>query len=282
LVLVDFNATQLESTKNKIQKENPETKIKTKVMDLTTLKAQTIYDDLEKELNDVKITVLVNNAGVGEPAYGMKHGFYNHPLRDICLTSDLNALVPTILYKMILPKMEAQKLGLCIMMGSAAGMSPLAALPMYGATKSYVMHLTKALRNRYPHKTTGINFHLFTPHFIQTGMTSDLELGPDWFKNGIFPPDVVWVKSAMRTLNQKIINEDFAGTWMHESLCAMQRNFTWLNEKTSFFQYYCNYVCTGWFTIGSQSALDINVHLQLFLKKIKMASVETFTIRKLK
>ena len=88
----------------------------------------------------------MNNAGLGELTTGRIHGYHKHPLNELCLMSNLNAVVPSIMFKMILPRMESNKLGLCIMMGSAAGMAPIATLPTYGATKSFVMHLTKSLR----------------------------------------------------------------------------------------------------------------------------------------
>ena len=89
---------------------------------------------------------MVNNAGLGELTTGRIHGYHKHPLNELCLMSNLNAIVPAIMLKMILPRMESNRLGLCIIMGSAAGMAPFATLPLYGATKSFVMHLTKALR----------------------------------------------------------------------------------------------------------------------------------------
>ena len=90
--------------------------------------------------------MLVNNAGLGELTTGRIHGYHKHPLNELCLMSNLNAVVPSIMFKMVLPRMESNKLGLCIVMGSAAGMAPIATLPAYGATKSFVMHLTKSLR----------------------------------------------------------------------------------------------------------------------------------------
>ena len=92
--------------------------------------------------------MLVNNAGLGELTTGRIHGYHKHPLNELCLMSNLNAVVPSIMFKMVLPRMESNKLGLCIVMGSAAGMAPIATLPAYGATKSFVMHLTKSLRVR--------------------------------------------------------------------------------------------------------------------------------------
>ena len=88
----------------------------------------------------------MNNAGLGELTTGRIHGYHKHPLNELCLMSNLNAVVPSIMFKMILPRMESNKLGLCIMMGSGAGMAPIGTLPVYGATKSFVMHLTKSLR----------------------------------------------------------------------------------------------------------------------------------------
>ena len=81
------------------------------------------------------------------------------------------------------------------------------------------------IQNRYPYETTGINFHLFTPHFIQTPMCAELNLGPDWFKNAIFPKPEGWSKTAMKSLDQNRINADIAGFPMHEVICAMQRNW---------------------------------------------------------
>lgn len=88
----------------------------------------------------------MNNAGLGELKTGREQGYHKHPLNELCLMSNLNAVVPSIMFKMILPRMQANKLGLCIMVGSAAGMAPFATLPLYGATKSFVHHLTKSLR----------------------------------------------------------------------------------------------------------------------------------------
>ena len=89
---------------------------------------------------------MVNNAGLGELKTGREQGYHKHSLNDLCLMSNLNAVVPSIMFKMILPRMQANKMGLCIMIGSAAGMAPFATLPLYGATKSFVHHLTKSLR----------------------------------------------------------------------------------------------------------------------------------------
>ena len=56
-------------------------------------------------------------------------------------------------------------------------------------------------------------------------MCAELNLGPDWFKNAIFPKAEGWAKSAMKSLDQNRINADIAGYPMHEIICAMQRNW---------------------------------------------------------
>ena len=101
---------------------------------------------LKLRFSKLNVTVLVNNAGVGELKTGREQGYHRHPLNELCLMSNLNAVVPSIMLKMILPRMERNKLGYVIMLGSAAAMAPFATLPLYGATKSFVHHLTKALR----------------------------------------------------------------------------------------------------------------------------------------
>ena len=101
---------------------------------------------LKLRFSKLNVTVLVNNAGVAELKTGREQGYHRHPLNELCLMSNLNAVVPSIMLKMILPRMERNKLGYVIMVGSAAAMAPFATLPLYGATKSFVHHLTKALR----------------------------------------------------------------------------------------------------------------------------------------
>ena len=90
-------------------------------------------------------------------------------------------------------------------------------------------------------------------------MCAELNLGPDWFKNAIFPKPDDWAKSAMKSLDQNRINADIAGYPMHEIICAMQRNWgesspfyrqanlylVYMFEKVELFQYYTNLVCTG-------------------------------------
>lgn len=245
LYMIDMNGDALASVSKEFETKYKNIKVLTKQLDLTTLQKQTAYDELDTELAKLNVTVLVNNAGLGELTTGRIHGYHKHPLNELCLMSNLNAVVPSIMFKMVLPRMESNKLGLCIMMGSGAGMAPIGTLPTYGATKSFVMHLTKSLRHRYPYETTGINFHLFTPHFIQTAMCAELNLGPDWFKNSIFPKPDQWAKSAMKSLDQNRINADIGGYPLHEVLCAVQRNWVYLCERTELFQYYTNIVCTG-------------------------------------
>ena len=55
-------------------------------------------------------------------------------------------------------------------------------------------------------------------------MTADLWLGPDWFKNMVFPTAEVWASTALNTIDQNRINSTFGGTWFHEALCSTQNN----------------------------------------------------------
>ena len=56
-------------------------------------------------------------------------------------------------------------------------------------------------------------------------MCAELNLGPDWFKNSIFPKPEAWARTAMKSLDQNRINADVGGYPMHEILCAIQRNW---------------------------------------------------------
>ena len=87
-------------------------------------------------------------------------------------------------------------------MGSASGMHPCSILPVYGATKSFLLQLSRSLSNAYPTSESGIVFHTLHPYFVRTPMTED---GPtkakDLIKFGqkyIFLTPEEWVESALK------------------------------------------------------------------------------------
>ena len=66
IFLIDFNGALLEQTVTDLRKQYPKINIKSKVMDLTKLKDENVYNQFEEEIGDLKIGILFNNAGIAE------------------------------------------------------------------------------------------------------------------------------------------------------------------------------------------------------------------------
>ena len=66
LYLMDINTTLLQKTVNDLQVKYPKISVKSKVMDLTKLKDEKVFSELEAEISDLKIGILFNNAGIAE------------------------------------------------------------------------------------------------------------------------------------------------------------------------------------------------------------------------
>ena len=66
LYLMDINTTLLQKTVNDLQVKYPKISVKSKVMDLTKLKDEKVFNELEEEISELKIGILFNNAGIAE------------------------------------------------------------------------------------------------------------------------------------------------------------------------------------------------------------------------
>lgn len=143
LYLMDFNGTLLEKTVNEIKKQFPKIDVKSKQIDLTTILDEKVYNELCAELNKLKIGILFNNAGIAE--YKVFR-FNDNTHKELTAINNINATVPLLLYRAVLPQMVERKNGLMLAMSSASAMSPQALLPAYGATKSFILQLSRSLQ----------------------------------------------------------------------------------------------------------------------------------------
>ncbi|MXO98416.1 SDR family NAD(P)-dependent oxidoreductase [Altererythrobacter xixiisoli] len=89
---------------------------------------------------DTQIGILVNNAGASLPGT-----FLDQPADDIERLIALNVTAPTRLAHAIAPRLAAQGSGAIINVGSVVGLAPEFGMAAYGATKSFILHLSQAL-----------------------------------------------------------------------------------------------------------------------------------------
>ncbi|MEO0797774.1 MAG: SDR family NAD(P)-dependent oxidoreductase [Pseudomonadota bacterium] len=136
-----------------------------------------LLDQLKRELAEQQLTIdtLVNNAGrVTETPLAQSDA------QDVARLVRLNVEVPTLLVQAFLPSMIARGTGHILNVASTAGLTPVANLGAYSASKSYMISLSTALRRQV--RGTGINVSVLIPGPVETDMakTSALQANA-WF-----------------------------------------------------------------------------------------------------
>lgn len=86
------------------------------------------------------IDLLVNNAGIGTPGHFMDHSLEYHEA-----TIELNALSLVRLVRLFLPDLRRRKASI-LNVASLGAFFPMPTMPIYAATKSFVLHFSLALR----------------------------------------------------------------------------------------------------------------------------------------
>jgi len=111
---------------------------------------------IQRIADDPTITLLVNNAGTS--AVGP---VTETSLETISGMVALNVTALTALTKAILPAFQARNAGTLINIGSVVGFTGYPWVPIYGATKAYVLNFTQALQQQLAE--TSIRIQLVTP-----------------------------------------------------------------------------------------------------------------------
>ncbi len=105
---------------------------------------------------DIKIDVLVNNAGFGQ--YGL---FVENDLEECLRQIQLNVTTITHLTRLYLPAMVERKNGRILNVASTAAFQPGPLMAVYFATKAYVLHFSEALANEL--NDTGVTVTCLCP-----------------------------------------------------------------------------------------------------------------------
>ncbi|KAL3843924.1 hypothetical protein ACJIZ3_001327 [Penstemon smallii] len=99
---------------------------------------------------------------------------------------------------------KAKRPGVIINLGSASGLYPMYADPIYSGSKGGVILFTRSLA---PYKRQGIRINVLCPEFVQTELASKMDPGFIDFVGGFLPMEIV-VKGAF----ELITNESKAGS----------------------------------------------------------------------
>ena len=149
----------------------------------------------ERLSTDAKITVLVNNAGVGSAGK-----LLDSKIDDLESMIQLNVTTLTRLTLAVVPSFVARANGLIVNISSIAALAPEVLNGTYSGTKAYVVNFTQALHNEVG--TRGVTLQVVLP-----GATST----PFWGKAGVplqhLPSEIVMtaedmVDAALKGLDQ--------------------------------------------------------------------------------
>ncbi|XP_058190258.1 uncharacterized protein LOC131307651 [Rhododendron vialii] len=114
------------------------------------------------------LDICINSAGIANPV-----PFYNDQSdgsRSWRYTMDVNLIAVIECTRLAVQSMQAaQKPGVIINMGSAAGLYPMPGDPIYSASKGGVVLFTRSL---VPYKKQGIRVNVLCPEFVQTELSS--------------------------------------------------------------------------------------------------------------
>lgn len=105
---------------------------------------------------DIKLDVLVNNAGFGQ--FGL---FVENDLEECLKQIQLNITTLTHLTRLYLPEMVSRKTGRILNVASTAAFQPGPLMAVYYATKAYVLHFSEAIGNEL--KGTGVTATCLCP-----------------------------------------------------------------------------------------------------------------------
>ncbi len=149
--------------KNIAQELESKYKIKTTVLAQDLSKpnsAEKIYNEVKNR--DIKIDVLINNAGFGKIG-----AFKDEKLNTLTEMLNLNITTLTELIALFLPEMIERNKGKIMNIASTAAFQPLPNFSVYAASKAYVLNFTEALH--YELKDTNIAVTAFCPGPTHTG-----------------------------------------------------------------------------------------------------------------
>ena len=157
LILVDINADRLETVKAELL-SNFGSKVQVLVKDLSQ---SNIADEIFKEIQDVEIDVLINNAG-----FGIFGTFINTDWQRESDMLNLHIMTTTHLTKLVLKGMVDRGSGKILNMSSLAAFQPGPLMSLYYASKAYILFFSEAIANEL--RGTGVTVTALCPGQTKT------------------------------------------------------------------------------------------------------------------
>ncbi len=179
LILVARRGEILDRLKAQLEERHPLLQVHVYVMDITREgQVQNFIGWLERE--EIRINLLVNNAGVGD-----RGSFATGDWEKIEAVLSLNVVALTRLTHLLLPTLRESGRGAILNVSSVAGLIPLPYNAVYAATKAYVNSFSDALRLEL--RDAGVTVTNVLPGPVETGFSKAAARATPCSSHG--PPD---------------------------------------------------------------------------------------------
>ncbi|OFY68433.1 MAG: hypothetical protein A2V64_01365 [Bacteroidetes bacterium RBG_13_43_22] len=192
IIAVSNQPDRLDDLKKKLENEYP-ISVSTLNIDLSQENsAQQVYDFCER--NKVRVEVLVNNAGTLHFGEVLKIEIFR--MRSIM---NLHMITPAMLCRLFGGKMMERRKGFILNTSSISSIMPYPTISVYGPTKAFLRHFTRALRTEV--KRYGIKVTCLIPGATSTGLYDSAKFDtPLKRKLGIMKKPEVVAKAGIKAL----------------------------------------------------------------------------------
>ncbi|EDW77325.1 uncharacterized protein Dwil_GK18149 [Drosophila willistoni] len=214
VVLIARNEEKLQKVAKEIENES---KVETKIIIADFAKGIEIYDQLEMELDQLPISIFVNNVGMGLPGPVFK---WNR--EDTSVILNTNVVAVSELSRYFFHRMKVAKIkGAIVNVSSGVEKQPAPFASFYGASKAYTRSFTVALQ--FEAAKFGILVQLLSPNFVVTKINS---YSKRIMSGGLFIPSAEeYARSAVNQLRDGV--DETPGYIWHHVQNAVSEMFTW-------------------------------------------------------
>ncbi|KAG5674669.1 hypothetical protein PVAND_004622 [Polypedilum vanderplanki] len=179
--------------------------VKTKYVAVDFGNGKKIYEKVKEELKSMDIGILVNNVA---NMYDFPDEFDKKSEEMILKMLNVNIGAATMMSRMIIPQMKANKRGMIVNLSSTVQDQPIPLANVYASTKAYIKFFTIGIQKEL--KKFNVEVQLLTPSFVKTKANCFTRF---YMHDAFFiTPIESYVKSAVFTLGR---SDESTGYWAH-------------------------------------------------------------------
>ena len=172
IVLIGRNKEKLAKTEQYVKDLQKSAKVRIVEADLSKSIEPEFYENIYSQIEDLDISILVNNAGVID-----NNLFEQIPAEDVLSMIHTNSGAPAMLSHVLIDKLRTRKQKTAIInISSLAALSPLPYFGVYPSTKAFLSFLSHGLNMLY--KKEGVDVLNVIPGFVTSNMSNG-RTGPD-------------------------------------------------------------------------------------------------------